>query len=290
MEETEGINKDCYCNGLRRKPECNIETNGGLYKIMNIRQYLEYQESQDPTLKLIITNKGDKNYIHLFRSCEYRDTSIVDGRGTYDDEWEKLKNGKRRSTFAFLHLLSNITTERLGWEPGIGINVGLQESVPESYMPGRLISDGINHLHKIDPKNFPSVKLRDYDDLKDSVKLNRANNIGRVYIYELLVELSDDILVCAINRGCQWNQITCDKKTSDEYHLIGHLESNYELNILAKCPYIIVGRKLYKNNFGEPELVTTELLDELQNASNYREKYLKYKIKYINLKKLSNKK
>lgn len=285
MEDRQGINTDCYVNGLRRKPECNIESNGGKYKIMNIKQYLEYQTKLNPGLNPTISERDGKKYIRLFRSCEYIDTSIIDERGTYDNEWQKMKDNKRRSTFPFIDTIAKVTTERIGWEPGVGINVGIERSVPEAYLDGRIMSDGINLLHRTNPHLYFSSKLSDYK--YDNPVFALAAARGRAYIYELLVELSDDILVCAIFRDCQWNQITCDKKTSDEYHLIGHLEKNIELNILAKCPYIIAGRTLYKNDpFGNKQIISVESFDKLQDASNYKKKYLKYKTKYTDLKKL----
>jgi hypothetical protein len=282
----QGINKDCYDNGLRRKPECDTEENGGRYRVMNLRDYLTYQTSLNPGIEIKKSTIGGKEYLHLFRSCEETDTSIIDSRGTYDDEWNKLKTGTRRSTFPFIHMIEKVASERMGWEPGVGINVGLQESVSKAYLSGRITSDGLNKLHKSKPHIFPSSKASDYTYMQ----LMSVSSYGKAYIYELLVEISDSIIVCVIIKDCEWNQITCDKKTSDNFHLIGHMEAHSEMNILAKCPYIIHKRTLYKgNDDGIVPIARAEILDVTKEASNYRNKYLKYKNKYLELKKsLSN--
>ncbi len=295
--DTNGINSDCSRYGLRRKPECDTEEYGGAYQVMNLRNYLVHQQSISPDLRLTLSSDGEKRYVHLFRSCEFRDTSIIDDRGTYDDEWTKLKSGARRSSFPFMDKLPHIADERdrLGAEPGIGINVGLNISVPLNYLEGRITSDGINKLHSDNSVNYPSPYTKYYFDnyAFNYNKIQNAMRVGRAYIYELKVEISDEIMVCAINGNCTWNQITCDKKTSDEYHLIGHTVPNKEMNILAKCPYIIHKRTLYKLNLitGEPQIISEEeILNVSKSASNYRNKYLKYKNKYLELKKIINSK
>ena len=285
--DSEGINKDCLDKGLKRNAECNTPENGGKYQVMNLRDYLAHQEKLNPTSRFTKSTSGEKQYVHFFRSCEHLDTSIIDDRGTYDEEWNKLKVGTRRSTFPFMDQLNNISTDRMGLEPGIGINVGLTKSVPENYFSGRVTSDGINKLHRTNPVKYPSAYVKDYGS--DYAKLHDAMIAGKAYIYELMVEISEEIMVCAIVHDCTWNQITCDKKTSDNFDLIGHVEQHLEMNILAKCPYIVYKRTLCNldPSTGEIQVVTPEeILNVPKGASNYRKKYLKYKNKYLELKKL----
>ena len=265
-----GINEECSIRRVTRDDMCDYKSSEnklGEYKILSLRDYLDYQSRSTKEYETIDGN----TYVIFMRSDSVPAFTIKDGVREpveidvqmctqkqkqninlfkqaipYRDRMKRYFAAKGNNLNPDHRLVSfseypgedilayNTGGKKWGNEPGIGINLTLTVDGARSYL-----------------------------------------NEARYYVlrrFYINVKLLDYLRVLLINEQCQWTQITCDERNALLFDFIGHLGDNNEINLLVDTglKYVDKIKSSKENVFTKPGSTT------LFHTSNYREYDIKY--------------
>lgn len=309
----DGFNKFCKKIGFMRNSICDTNEYGGKYEIINLYDYIMYQQKEYNT-KFKFQKKDDTIYVLFYRFDNDEDygKNILNDFFDYKTLVKKYMNKEYNLGWNESSDKINVNIERWGHSPGIGINV--------SFFP-----------------NYYYVN----------------STITEFWIPIKRGDIKENIRVCCIPNECTWTQISCDKKNILKYDIIAHFDTskpgNDEINItdngrkrvekIIQCKdnkeicdfllleekdgfnksvegkekeivyvngeYIIVEKKVPNSISEFTKIITSTSLDDLKDiekkvfinekfikkenmkgGTRYYNKYLKYKSKYFKLKNL----
>lgn len=255
-EDTDGFNEHCHRVGITRKPECRLSDDGGNYQVLSLREFIRIRREQGRDTETVEKEDGQE-YLVLYRG-------IIDFEGYTKDPRKTVKTYRE---FMDQNAKGDhgwnpkpISKEWGGHVPGIGTNTAFTLEGATNYLL----------VNKVAATNNYS--------LYDSSGMERPSIIRKYHL-----PVNDDVRVLVVPKECQSQQISCDQHAAETYDAT-YLDNYDELNLtysgVRKTKFIEVNR-VYIDWDIEPTPIENTLL--------FRKKYLKYKQKYLELKKLLNK-
>lgn len=261
------IHQVCIDKKYIKKDVCKVT--GGKYEIKSLPEFIVFQEKLGT--KFEKTDIDGKKHVILYRVDfdTLYDYDIFEVYPKYSNRLDLYKSSpdnilpvdaKKRPTnlpiiswntpFADPDTDNNFKIFKWGHEPSIGINVGCDKSIIDNYIP------------------------------------TKAYMTGKCTVFEFYIPIRDNIMVCCIPQECEWTHITCDKFINETYHLIGHLEKNAEMNIIDKGRDYVAKVNVKLMDVNKNQIKSREYAKLVPISGGYYDKYMKYKNKYLSLKKL----